>query len=98
MSNRTYFIICSFLQNSKLSRVNFVNNKKKYNISKAKAKQTLFNKVIARKLHTNNDNRPPLSFGGSGGPGGGNGPESILGLLFITALSCYISSNLNKKK
>ena len=36
----------SLIQNSKLSRENFVNNKKKYNLSNTKTNQRNFNHVI----------------------------------------------------
>ena len=93
MSNRTYYIMRSLIQNSKLSRENFVNNKKKYNLSKTKTNQRNFNHVITRKLHTNSSD-DILSFGKPGG----NGPKLPTFVIFITALSCYISSNINKKR
>jgi len=89
MSNRTYFIIRSLLQNSKLNRVNFVSNKKKYNLTNSK--QGL-NRIITRKMHTNYE--PISSFGK--GPAG-NGPKSHFVLLFAAAVSGYISSNFKKK-
>ena len=90
MSNRTYFIIRSLLQNSKLNRENFVNNKKKYNLTKSKQG---FNRIITRKMHTNYD---PISLFGKGP--GGNGPKFPFALLFASALSAYISSNFNKNR
>jgi hypothetical protein len=89
MSNTTYFIIRSLLQNSKLSRENFVNNKKKYNLIKSKQG---FNHIITRKMHTNYE---PISLFGKGP--GGNGPKLPFALLFAASLSSYISSNFNKK-
>jgi hypothetical protein len=94
MSNRTHFIIRSLLQNSKLNRVNFVNNKKKYNLFKSKTKQQGFNRIITRNLNTNSI--PLLSFGK--GPGD-NGPKlPYLLIMVASTLSAYISSNFNKKK
>jgi len=93
MSNRIYYIMCSLIQNSKLSRENFVNNKKKYNVYKTKTNQQNFNHVISRKLHTNSSD-DILSFGKPGG----KGPKLSTFVMFITAISCYISANINKKK
>jgi len=93
MFNRIHFIIRSLIQNSKLNRENFVNSKKKYNLSKSKTKQQGFNRIITRNLNTNSIPFP--SFGK--GPGG-NGPKLPFALLFATALSAYISSNFNKNK
>jgi hypothetical protein len=94
MSNRTHFIIRSLLQNSKLNRENFVNNKKKYNLYKSKTKQTGFNRIITRNLNTNYTNYQ--TFGK--GPGN-NGPNySFVFIMFASALSVYISKELNKNK
>jgi len=90
MSNRTHFIIRSLLQNSKLNRENFVNNKKKYNLYRSKPG---FNRIITRKMHTNSI--PFLSFGK--GPGG-NGPKLPLAFIMFASLSAYISSNFNKNR
>ena len=73
MSNRVYYFIRSILQNSKLNREKFVNNKKKYNQIIAKNRQQNHNKIITRKMSTF---VPPLSFGStSTGGGGGKGPN-----------------------
>ena len=90
MFNRPQFIIRSITQNSKICREKFINNKKKYNL--AKAKQYGFN-IITRKFHTNFV--PFSSFGGGGGPRR-NGPNNLFTfILFCLALSAYVSS---KKK
>jgi hypothetical protein len=88
MSNRTYFIIRSLLQNSNLNRENFVNSKKKYNLSKSKQG---INRIITRKFHTNSI---PLPIFGKGP--GGNGPKLPLVFILFASLSGYISSNFNK--
>jgi hypothetical protein len=94
MSNRIHFIIRSLIQNSKLNRENFVNSKKKYNLSKSKTKQQGFNLIITRNLNTNSIPFP--SFGK--GPGG-NGPNLPFAfIMFASALSAYICSKFNKKK
>ena len=90
MSNRTYFIIRNLLQNSKLNRENFVNNKKKYNLSRPKQG---FNRIITRKMHTKS--MPFPSFGK--GPGG-NGPKLPLAFIMLASLSAYISSKFNRNR
>jgi hypothetical protein len=84
MSNRVSYFIRSILQNSKLNREKFVNNKKIYNQFIAKNKQQNNNRIIIRKMST----IPPLSFGSTGGGGGGKGPKDpkwdsfiIMGIL-----------------
>jgi len=90
MSNRTYCIIRSLLQNSKLNRENFVNNKKKYNLYRSKPR---FNRIITRKMHTNSIPFPSFRKGP-----GGNGPKLPLAFIMFASLSAYISSNFNKKR
>lgn len=68
MSNRVSYFIRSILQNSKLNREKFVNNKKNYNQFIAKNKQKNNNRIIIRKMSTFSP-PPPLSFGNLGGRG-----------------------------
>jgi hypothetical protein len=89
MSNGLYIIVRTLLQKPRLSREIFVNNKKKYNLTKSKQG---FNRIITRKMYTNSI--PFSSFGK--GPGG-KGPKLPVALLFIASLSAYISYNFNKK-
>jgi hypothetical protein len=90
MSNRTYFIIRSLLQNSKLNRVNFVSSKKKYNLSNSKQG---VNRIITRKFHTNSIPFPSFKKGP-----GGNGPKLPLAFIMFASLSAYISSKINKNR
>ena len=90
MSKTLYLIVRTLLQKPKLSRAIFVNNKKKYNLTKSNQG---FNRIITRKMHTNFE--PISSFGK--GPGG-KGPNEHFVLLFLAAFSAYISSNFNKNK
>jgi len=86
-------ILRLFLQNSKLNREKFVNNKKKYIISTLKNRQQNYNKIITRKMTTYN--KPPLSFGN--GPNRPNRPngDSII-YMILAAIGFNISLNINK--
>ena len=83
-------ILRVFLQNSKLNGEKFVNNKKKYIVSKLKNRQQNYNKIITRKMTTYN--KLPLSFGN--GPNGPN-RDSII-YMILAAVGFYISLNINK--
>ena len=72
MSNRIQYFIRNILQNSKLNREKFVNNKKIYNQLISKNRQNNSSRIITRKMSTF---VPPLSFGSSTGSGG-NGPNN----------------------
>ena len=71
MSNRIQYFIRNILQNSKLNREKFANNKKIYTQLISKNRQNNSNRIIIRKMTT--FRAPPLSFGGR--PGGGRGPR-----------------------
>lgn len=84
MSNRINYFIRSILQNSKLNREKFVNNKKIYNEYIAKRKQNNSNRIITRKISTF---VPPLSFGSTGGGGGGPKKPNWNDLLAMAAVA-----------
>lgn len=86
-------ILRVFLQNSKLNGEKFVNNKKKYIVSKLKNRQQNYNKIITRKMTTYN--KLPLSFGN--GPNGPNRPngDSII-YMILAAFGFNISVNIKK--
>jgi len=98
MSNRIHYFIRNILQNSKLNREKFVNNKKNYNQIIAKNKQQNHNKIITRKMSTF---VPPLSFGSTGG-GGGKGPNDpkwkTLIYMCILSLGIVVPQYLTGKK
>jgi hypothetical protein len=85
-ANRVQYFIRSILQNSKLNREKFVNNKKKINIINAKNKN--YNIIIKRKYSSSTNHMPP-NF---------NNPKkpSIVG-IFIMALGTYIATKQYKK-
>jgi hypothetical protein len=56
-ANRIHYFIRSILQNSKLNREKFVNNKKKYNMMSIKNRN--HNKIIKRNFSLNVDYTPP---------------------------------------
>ena len=95
MSNRVQYFIRSFLQNSKLNREKFVNNKGNYKLSISKNNQQNYNKIIKRKMSSYN---PPLSFGG--GPNNNNNNNNNKGIIdmIVAAGGVYISSFLTGKK
>jgi len=96
MSNRVQYFIRTILQNSKLNREKFVNNKKIYNLSNYKNRQQNYNRIISRKMSSY---QSPLSFGGSGGDGGGpKRPNSGILYMFAAFSGVYISSFLTGKK
>ena len=98
MSNRIHYFIRNILQNSKLNREKFVNNKKKYNEIIAKNKQQNHNRIFIRKMSTF---VPPLSFGSSTGSGG-KGPNDPkwkpLIYMGILSLGIVVPQYLTDKK
>jgi len=50
--NRINYLFKSFLQNSKLNKLNFVKNNKKYNVSICQNIGNNYKKIIIRKNHT----------------------------------------------
>lgn len=77
-ANRVQYFIRSILQNSKLNRVNFVNNKKKYNMMTVK--NTNHNMIVKRNFSSSNSRLPNL--------GGGPNNSTII-LLAIALISHY---------
>ena len=57
LANRVQYFIRSILQNSKLNREKFVNNKKKYNMMAVK--HCNHNMIIKRKFGSSSDYMPP---------------------------------------
>jgi hypothetical protein len=96
MSNKSPYFIRSILQNSKLNREKFVNNKGIYNLSISKNRKQNFNNIIKRKMSSYNH---PLSFGGGGGGDGGGPKRPNNGILYMFAAftGIYISSFLTGK-
>ena len=96
MSNRIQYFIRTILQNSKLNREKFVNNKGIYNLSISKNRKQNFNNIIKRKMSSYNH---PLSFGGGGGGDGGGPKRPNNGILYMFAAftGIYISSFLTGK-
>jgi hypothetical protein len=84
-------ILRIFLQNSKLNREKFVNNKKNYIVSKFKNRQQNYIKIITRKMTTYN--KPPLSFGN--GPNRPPNGSSII-YMILAAIGFNISVNIKK--
>jgi hypothetical protein len=53
--NRVIYFVKSIFQNSKLNKINFFKNNKKYNVSICKNKQKNYNKIIKRDYYTNDN-------------------------------------------
>lgn len=100
MSNKIHGFIRKLFQNSKLTRENFVKNKKTYNENSVKQRQYRCNKIITRRNHTYI--KRPFSFGifgagmGGGGGGGGGGHKPSLLFILITTASVGIYNNQKK--
>lgn len=96
MSNKIHGFIRKLFQNSKLTRENFVKNKKTYNENSVKQRQYSFNKIITRRNHTYI--KRPFSFGifGAGMGGGGGGHKPSLLFILITTASVGIYNNQKK--
>ena len=93
MSNKVQYFIRTILQNSKLNREKFVNNKGNYKLSISKNNQQNYNKIIKRKISSC---KPPLSFGG--GPNNNNNNNNGIIYMIVAAGGVYISSFLTGKK
>ena len=95
MSNRVQYFIRNILQNSKLNREKFANNKKIYSQLISKNRQNNSSRIITRKMSTYSQ---PLSFGdGPKGPKGPNWNPFIY--MFMLSMGIYIPSQvLGKKK
>ena len=98
-SNRVQYFIRSILQNSKLNREKFVNNKKKYNMTTIKNRN--HNMINKRNFSTYSQHNPPVFGNGPNGPKGPNGPGIFT--IFIMATGLYLatgrfnSAGYNKK-
>ena len=105
MSNRIQYFIRNILQNSKLNREKFVNNKKIYSHLISKNRQNNSNRIIIRKMTTFRE--PPLSFGGAplsfgGETGGGRGPRdpkwNPFIMMFVFSMGVIIHQYITDKK
>jgi|LauGreDrversion4_2_1035121.scaffolds.fasta_scaffold52216_2 hypothetical protein len=81
-ANRVQYFIRSILQNSKLNREKFVNNKKKYNMMNVKNRN--HNMINKRNFSTYSKPNPPI-FGN--GPNGPNMPPEGPSLIVVAAMA-----------
>ncbi len=92
MSSRFQNFINSYI----ITRDKLIKNKRIYSEFKAKNKNN-YNKIIVRKMSTNNS-RPHISFNKYSGNGNGNGPKIPFWYISAVAFSCYLSSKFTYKK